>query len=909
MQNVGNANFGPNYGSFTQQSVGDYSGAELLKILSKRVFPSAIHDSHDREDAPKCHPGTNISILEEIMGFVSKPYVDTEVGKIMWLTGPGGTGKTAILGTIADKCQDEGILAPNFFFSSSSSDWRCLVATLASQLWGRKDLPGIQEHILSALRNSPLIFTKSLKQQFDYIIVAPLSRSLKQRGGSNSATPVILIDGLDECNADQSITTSDKVLSAVGLKRNAKATILRFIVHVVNNPYIPIRVLVGSRAEHAILNFVENEGKAFVRKLVLDFEPGADIALFCEARFSFIRRTLSPDLPEDWPGEERKRTFLDHVSGRFICAAKAMRYVEGVSSKDTGKGTPDERLERLLRLHLSPTLLFALSIRTIFKISRETPDELYERGTEAWHRHDTSDTFKGIHLAKAIAFYREAQRLEAVEGTTDGPARAENPALEAMDSANRPWWAPMHNHPILSALKRRRSEKTSAEELYMMGARAWAEYLGNDQKSSQQLEDALEHYRKALQLTRGEHRLRQIILLDLIFALLENESPSQEDLALIEEHFADLQGIKPLESNTRCYYIVTKLGGYYEELWKTSSQESDFESCIVNYSLAANYGTSKEDGVELFLVIAELHLRRKESSHKKKALEAFRSARSACPQTEEWIHERYQIAKGLYVTHTRLSNAGKDKAHLESAIAECGSALDLRAPQEDRLQLLVDYVRYVWVLLDNYEGTPAAAVLKKAATHGREALDWFNNTGDNDGAKHTVIVLLANILSYPSEILRKKDLDEALLLYERAEVVAPMDGDLLSKMADAVWLKSQRTNDFEGLQKAINIFVRAYDETAQKLRPSIANNIATIYLEKADNTNVPDLKLAREYYSKAEKDSTEDGRPYFAEKIKEIDDAVKELEGGERGTENQEVAPRKKVSGQRRQATRKSTLE
>ncbi|KAF6747121.1 hypothetical protein DFP72DRAFT_1149801 [Ephemerocybe angulata] len=457
----------------------------------------------------------------------------------------------------------------------------------------------------------------------------------------------------------------------------------------------------------------------------------------------------------------------------------------------------------------------------------------------------------------------------------------------------------------------RREDEETAEGLHRRGAEAWTQYNADENKDSENrpgyLATAVTFYTRALDLAESGHHLRKTILVDLIFALLENDNL---DVAHIEEYFMEVRTIRPLDSHTQqCYIIASRLGEYYETLWTTSAKENDFESSVLNYTRATNYGASKEDGVESFLVIAELHLRRKESSHNKKALEAFRSARSACPQTEEWIPERYKIAKGLYVTHTRLSNAGKDKAHLESAIAECGSALDLRAPQEDRLQLLVDYVRYVWVLLDNYEGTPAAAVLKKAATHGREALDWFNNTGDNDGAKHTVIVLLANILSYPSEILRKKDLDEALLLYERAEVVAPMDGDLLSKMADAVWLKSQRTNDFEGLQKAINIFVRAYDETAQKLRPSIANNIATIYLEKADNTNVPDLKLAREYYSKAEKDSTEDGRPYFAEKIKEIDDAVRELEGGERGTEIQEIAPRKKLSGQRRQATRKSTLE
>ena len=55
--------------------------------------------------------------------------------KILHLTGPAGTGKTAIAGSIADTCDEEGLLAGSFFFASfvaseTRRSKRCLVATL-----------------------------------------------------------------------------------------------------------------------------------------------------------------------------------------------------------------------------------------------------------------------------------------------------------------------------------------------------------------------------------------------------------------------------------------------------------------------------------------------------------------------------------------------------------------------------------------------------------------------------------------------------------------------------------------------------------------------------------------------------------------------------------------------------------
>ncbi|KAF6756291.1 hypothetical protein DFP72DRAFT_893776 [Ephemerocybe angulata] len=453
-----------------------------------------------------------------------------------------------------------------------------------------------------------------------------------------------------------------------------------------------------------------------------------------------------------------------------------------------------------------------------------------------------------------------------------------------------------------------REDDETAEELHQRGADSWRQYNDEENKSSEArpayLTDAITFYTKALSLAGGAHHLRTTILVDLIFALLENENPSQQDrLALIEQYFTDAQVAKPLDPEPR-QAIAIKLGGFYEDLWKTPSNEHHFERCIVNYTQAAHSGPSAEAGVEWFLVVAELHMMRKENSHDEKALQALRAAREACPQTDGWITQRYKIAKGMYATHTRLSNGGQDKAHLESAIAECGSALDIPVPQKDRLQLLADYVRCVSVLLEAHQVTPIGGITQ-AASHGREALLLLSDTADRDNRKLPVIVALANILSYTRGDIREMGLDEALLLYERAEAVATMDGDLLSKMAEAVWLKGSRTNSLGELQKAIDLYNRAYDETAEDLKANIANNIATIYLEKANNANVPELEMARVFYLKAKKDALDDREKlYFAEQVSKIDNALLDLK--EPGAA--EAPPRRTLSGQRRQGTRKATL-
>ncbi|KAJ3545784.1 hypothetical protein NMY22_g2297 [Coprinellus aureogranulatus] len=184
-----------------------YQSQDLQSIcagLLDRVEMSAAHDSVDRggADSPKCHPKTRRAVQGEIMRWIENGEGIGDGKKILWLTGPAGSGKTAIAGSIAEECQKKGWLAGTFFFSAFSLYPRrrsseSLVATLAYQLSEHPALSGLKGEILRSMWSSPAIFEKNLNDQLECIIVSPL---LKLSGNRAAWPRVIIIDGVDECD-------------------------------------------------------------------------------------------------------------------------------------------------------------------------------------------------------------------------------------------------------------------------------------------------------------------------------------------------------------------------------------------------------------------------------------------------------------------------------------------------------------------------------------------------------------------------------------------------------------------------------------------------------------------------------------------------------------------------------------
>ncbi|KAF6742401.1 hypothetical protein DFP72DRAFT_978743 [Ephemerocybe angulata] len=309
---------------------------------------------------------TRVAVQEDIMGWIDSGDQDAQPKRIMWVTGPAGTGKTAILGTIADTCKKKGTLAASFFFSAFSGlvdrrTKRCLVPTLAFQLMEHDGAGGTREHVLSLIaRDQGMIFTKNLEGQFTAMVLNPLlSRTQEHERSGRAAPRVIIIDGLDECDIvqnDPADPAHARAQAPVRRKEDDQREILSLLLLAATNPSFPFRILIASRPEVTIRDFFATDGKVWTRELFLDekYDPDADIALFYDAKFSTICRRLGIR-PEEWPGKGVKLILVRNASGQFIYAATVVRYIEGSphslspqSQSSNKPSTPHQRLQYIL---------------------------------------------------------------------------------------------------------------------------------------------------------------------------------------------------------------------------------------------------------------------------------------------------------------------------------------------------------------------------------------------------------------------------------------------------------------------------------------------------------------------------------------------------------------------------------
>ncbi|TEB40224.1 hypothetical protein FA13DRAFT_1578850, partial [Coprinellus micaceus] len=133
----------------------------------------AAHDSAERgTDAPKCFPETREAVQGELLS-----HIEHGETRMVWLTGPAGAGKTAIMGSIADECHARRWLAGSFFISASAMkvdrcSKRYIIPTLAYHLF-QLDIPGLPTAILAAITYNPSVFDKRLDHQVEFLILGP----------------------------------------------------------------------------------------------------------------------------------------------------------------------------------------------------------------------------------------------------------------------------------------------------------------------------------------------------------------------------------------------------------------------------------------------------------------------------------------------------------------------------------------------------------------------------------------------------------------------------------------------------------------------------------------------------------------------------------------------------------------
>ena len=340
----------------------------------------ASFDSAARCDAPRCMPETRVAIQDEMIGWACQPtdkYDDSE--RLMWLHGPAGSGKTAIMGSISQTCHTLGTLAANYYFSIAygtaySRTKAPFIATLTYQLIQHKCLQSLRIRILAAIEHNPAIFEQRLDTQLEQLLLQPLREELSQPPPDLHLWPkVILIDGLDEvaCSPTTRSTSGSKGMS----DGDEQVEILHILTRAASqpSPSFPFRIIVASRPERPIRHFFRDRAPSYLfttRELSDHYKPDEDIALYLNASLSEIARRY--DMPSTWVHDELICTLVQNASGQFIYAATVVRFLE------TPSRHPSELLKHVMNIHPAKNELrpFSTLDRLYESILMTSPDPL-----------------------------------------------------------------------------------------------------------------------------------------------------------------------------------------------------------------------------------------------------------------------------------------------------------------------------------------------------------------------------------------------------------------------------------------------------------------------------------------------------------------------------------------------------
>ncbi|KAJ6523663.1 hypothetical protein DFH09DRAFT_937784, partial [Mycena vulgaris] len=280
-------------------------GEEGIHILHRAVTLDALYNSAESFPQPRCHPETRKAMLDSLYNWA---ITDTSTRSIRWLHGPAGAGKSAIMQSLCHRLQQAGRLGGSFFFKRghlTRGSARALFATLAYQLaLSNRDLKPL---ISGVVEDDPSVMARHMDIQLHKLIVEPC-RLLNGR-----AVPILLIDGLDECEGN-----------------NIQQEILCLLGDLATHYHpLPLRLLVASRPEpHIREKFDSIQGFYDSVRLSQSF---MDVRNYLRHEFNRIHREhheTMATVPAPWPPWHIIEKLVDTSSGYFIYAATVIKFMD-----------------------------------------------------------------------------------------------------------------------------------------------------------------------------------------------------------------------------------------------------------------------------------------------------------------------------------------------------------------------------------------------------------------------------------------------------------------------------------------------------------------------------------------------------------------------------------------------------
>ncbi|KAF7773462.1 hypothetical protein Agabi119p4_5629 [Agaricus bisporus var. burnettii] len=277
----------------------------FMNEFLQHTIIGAEFDSSDRHPPPRCHPGTRRAIIERYKNFI----VQCEgKGKMRWVVGGAGVGKSAIMQIVAEEIPAD---ASVFFSVNGRNNGTKLFITIAYQLAVKYD--PYRRFIQSEINRDPSLLRKSLPTQFQKFIIDPF---IHYHRFSDSQRFLIIIDGLDECDNP---TTQRDILGLISY-------------FCIKYPTSSIVWIVASRPEPHITSFFDDASvtPAYTKE---EIEIDSDEAY--EEVQQYLRDELnkiklaSPTLKHkrEWPPELEFTKIATASGGLFAYASTIVRYI------------------------------------------------------------------------------------------------------------------------------------------------------------------------------------------------------------------------------------------------------------------------------------------------------------------------------------------------------------------------------------------------------------------------------------------------------------------------------------------------------------------------------------------------------------------------------------------------------
>ncbi|KAJ6586177.1 hypothetical protein B0H19DRAFT_1017056 [Mycena capillaripes] len=224
---------------------------------------------------------------------------------ILWLHGPAGAGKSAIMASLSQRLADAKRLGGTFFFKRghpSCGNAQVLFDTLALQL--AVNVPQLKARKSRAVEENPTIVGRSINVQLQELILEP-SRDL------DTAPWTIIIDGLDECAGEE---TQQEILNLI----RDSAQLRR-----------PLMFIIASRPEAHIREVMEGASFRGVYRKFNVKQSFDDVRTYFRSEFAKIHHDHSTmaSVPTPWPSEAIMEQLVDESSGYFIYATTVIKFV------------------------------------------------------------------------------------------------------------------------------------------------------------------------------------------------------------------------------------------------------------------------------------------------------------------------------------------------------------------------------------------------------------------------------------------------------------------------------------------------------------------------------------------------------------------------------------------------------